>query len=195
MTTQVNDSSPVLQTARLKLEMPPPSAASSVVAYLKRNKARFAGASPSVKGTETEPTVEEIARALEMAVTEHKQGSSMRLYMFARFGDPQAPIGDISLSQIMRGPFQACFLGYRIDALYEGHGYVSEALGAVVKYAFEILNLHRIMANYAPTNVRSGRLLRRAGFVVEGYARDYLHLNGNWQDHILTSITNPRWTE
>jgi ribosomal-protein-alanine N-acetyltransferase len=173
--------------------MPPPSAASSVVAYLKRNKARFADASPSAKGIEA--TVEDIALALEMAVTEHKQGSGMRLYMFARFGDPQAPIGDISLSQIMRGPFQACFLGYRIDASYEGHGYVSEALGAVVKYAFEVLNLHRIMANYAPTNVRSGRLLRRAGFVVEGYARDYLYLNGSWQDHILTSMLNPRWTE
>jgi ribosomal-protein-alanine N-acetyltransferase len=38
--------------------------------------------------------------------------------------------------------------------------------------------------------VRSGRLLRALGFVVEGYARDYLQINGRWEDHILTSLTN-----
>jgi ribosomal-protein-alanine N-acetyltransferase len=28
---------------------------------------------------------------------------------------------------------------------------------------------------------------------VEGYARDYLYINGCWEDHILTSRTNPDW--
>jgi [ribosomal protein S5]-alanine N-acetyltransferase len=66
-----------------------------------------------------------------------------------------------------------------------------EALTVVIAYAFNDMGLHRIMANYIPTNERSGRLLRRLGFVVEGYARDYLFLAGNWQDHILTSLINP----
>ena len=47
------------------------------------------------------------------------------------------------------------------------------------------------MANYIPHNERSGRLLRRLGFMVEGYARDYLFINGAWRDHILTALTNP----
>lgn len=47
------------------------------------------------------------------------------------------------------------------------------------------------MANYVPTNERSGRLLRRLGFTVEGYARDYLFIDGAWRDHVLTSLTNP----
>jgi ribosomal-protein-alanine N-acetyltransferase len=42
-----------------------------------------------------------------------------------------------------------------------------------------------------PTNERSGRLLRRLGFVVEGYARDYLFIGGQFRDHVLTSLTHP----
>lgn len=57
----------------------------------------------------------------------------------------------------------------------------------MVDFAFEALGLHRVMANYQPANERSGRFLRRLGFVPEGYARDYLYINGMWRDHILTS--------
>lgn len=53
--------------------------------------------------------------------------------------------------------------------------------------------MHRIMAAYLPYNQRSGKLLKRLGFIVEGYARDYLTIDGQWQDHILTSLTNRNW--
>ena len=49
------------------------------------------------------------------------------------------------------------------------------------------------MAAYLPHNQRSANLLKRLGFVVEGYACDYLMINGQWQDHILTSLTNRNW--
>ena len=68
---------------------------------------------------------------------------------------------------------------------------MSEALGAGIGHIFGPLALHRIMANYLPTNERSGRLLRRLGFVVEGFARDYLYIDGAWRDHILTALTSP----
>ena len=70
---------------------------------------------------------------------------------------------------------------------------MSEALPAAIDYVFANLNLHRIMANYLPDNQRSGNLLKRLGFVVEGYARDYLLINGKWQAYILTSLTNHNW--
>ncbi len=117
----------------------------------------------------------------------------MKLYMFLRAADLEEPIGDIALSEIVRGPFQACYLGYRIGAEYEGRGYVSESVASVVEYAFTALNLHRIMANYIHANERSAAVLRRSGFTVEGMARDYLHLNGAWRDHVLTSRINPNW--
>jgi ribosomal-protein-alanine N-acetyltransferase len=64
-------------------------------------------------------------------------------------------------------------------------------VNAVVGFAFETLRLHRVMANYQPINERSGKLLRRLGFVTEGYARDYLFINGAWRDHVLTALTSP----
>ena len=57
---------------------------------------------------------------------------------------------------------------------------------------FDTVGLHRIQANHLPENVRSARLLRRVGFVPEGYARDYLFIDGAWRDHVLTACTNPR---
>lgn len=48
------------------------------------------------------------------------------------------------------------------------------------------------MANYMPANARSAAVLQRLGFTIEGTARDYLFLAGAWQDHVLTSLTNPR---
>ena len=117
----------------------------------------------------------------------------MKLYLFPRASDVGDPIGDIALSEIVRGAFQACYLGYRIGAGYEGQGYVAESIARVVEYAFNALKLHRIMANYMPSNNRSAAVLRRCGFTVEGLARDYLRINGEWRDHVLTSRINPQW--
>lgn len=61
-----------------------------------------------------------------------------------------------------------------------------EGAGHCIDIMFRF-GLHRIMANYCPENVRSGKLLARLGFEQEGLARDYLYLNGRWRDHILTS--------
>ena len=62
------------------------------------------------------------------------------------------------------------------------------SLLALVIYAFEELQLHRLMANYQPENVRSGRVLERLGFVREGFAQAYLHIDGTWRDHVLTAL-------
>ncbi|RQM45250.1 GNAT family N-acetyltransferase, partial [Aeromonas caviae] len=56
---------------------------------------------------------------------------------------------------------------------------------------FRERGLHRIMASYMPANLRSGALLERLGFEQAGYARDYLMINGRWEDHVLTALINP----
>ncbi|WP_258546831.1 GNAT family N-acetyltransferase [Psychromonas sp. B3M02] len=66
-----------------------------------------------------------------------------------------------------------------------------EMLQESIEYAFITADLHRIMANYMPSNIRSGHLLTRLGFEKEGLAKSYLKIAGSWQDHVLTSKINP----
>ena len=94
------------------------------------------------------------------------------------------------LSQISRGAFHACYMGYRVDKKIEGKGVAYSICKTAIDYAFTELHLHRIMANYMPHNNRSARLLDRLGFVREGIAKNYLKIGGKWQDHVLMSLTN-----
>ncbi len=181
---------PVLQTARLTLRMPEPKDAPLLVDYHVRNRNRLAAISPlreeaffTANGQITE--IENTKKAFE-------SGRGIRLVIF-HTGEEDRLIGTISVMEIVRGAFQAAFLGYSLDGECEGRGVMTEALEAVIKHAFETLHLHRIMANVIPENERSHRLLRRLGFEVEGRAREYLFLDGRWRDHILTAKINPRW--
>ncbi|MBD2570104.1 GNAT family N-acetyltransferase [Anabaena lutea] len=115
---------------------------------------------------------------------------SLELVIFSKNNPSGSVVGQCNFTGIMRGPFQACYLGYNFDYRAVGHGYMFEALTGAIAYVFNELKLHRIMANYIPTNVRSAKLLRRLDFLTDGYSRDYLFIAGRWQDHVLTSLTN-----
>jgi ribosomal-protein-alanine N-acetyltransferase len=96
-----------------------------------------------------------------------------------------------NFTNVIRGIFHACFLGYKLDERSQGQGYMTEALTGAIDYMFAEQRLHRIQANYMPHNQRSAAVLRRLGFTVEGTARKYLFIGGEWRDHVLTSLTNP----
>lgn len=99
-----------------------------------------------------------------------------------------------SLTNIVRGPFMACNMGYAVSKKYQGRGLMNKLCVHVIGYAFSELQLNRIMANYMPCNQRSEALLSRLGFVEEGLAKNYLRINGSWEDHVLTSLVNPHGT-
>lgn len=179
---------PIIETERLLLTIPDVAAASRMLAFVQENLEHFAPWSPpEPAGYYTENFWRDY---LQRARREFEQGLSMRLILFSRDDVEGEVVGDCNFTNFVRGPFQACYLGYKIARSAEGRGLMREALAAATRYAFETLRLHRIMANYVPTNERSGRLLRRLGFTVEGYARDYLLVGGAWRDHVLTSLTN-----
>jgi ribosomal-protein-alanine N-acetyltransferase len=179
---------PVIETKRLRLTLPAPSAAQQMLDYLMENREHFAPWSPP--DPEGYYTLDFWRARLKASREEFAADRSMRLVLFMHNEQDGRVVGDCNFTNFVRGPFQACFLGYKIAARAEGQGLMREALEAAIEYAFDSLRLHRIMANYVPTNERSGRLLRRLGFVVEGYARDYLLVGGEWRDHVLTSLIN-----
>jgi ribosomal-protein-alanine N-acetyltransferase len=97
-------------------------------------------------------------------------------------------LATVTFANLVRGAFQACHLGYGVAASMQGKGLMQEVLRAGIDWAFDELNLHRVMANYLPRNERSARLLALLGFEREGYAKRYLNIAGVWEDHILTAL-------
>jgi ribosomal-protein-alanine N-acetyltransferase len=136
---------------------------------------------------------------LAVALEEFRAGRAARFVLQEAPGDGAPIVGTCNYTNIVRGPFLACHLGYQIARSHEGRGLMTEALRATNAFVFASLRVHRIMANYRPENERSGRLLERLGFVREGLAKDYLFIDGAWRDHVLTALTNadfdPRWVE
>ncbi|MCX5497455.1 GNAT family protein [Kaistia dalseonensis] len=99
-------------------------------------------------------------------------------------------VGGLTLSHIVRGVTQSCSLGYWMGAPYAGQGLMGAAVKAIMPFVFETLRLHRLEAACLPHNAASIRLLEKAGFTREGYARRYLCIEGRWQDHLLFAIVS-----
>src|SRR5579859_7113366 len=100
-----------------------------------------------------------------------------------------AMAGGFNINNIVYGRFQSAAIAYWAFAGTAGRGYMSEALGMVIRYAFGELGLHRLEANIQPGNEASIRLVRRRGFRNEGYSPDYLFIDGAWRDHERWAIT------
>lgn len=189
--TRAHRKLPLLVTERLILRLPDETEAQAMLRYFSENRGHLEPWDPQ---RHQEFYTEEFwHRQQRVSWEDFRAERAVRFVLFPE-SDPQRAIGTVSLSVIQRGPAQSCNLGYGLAASEQGKGLMHEALQAVIAYAFDELHLHRLSANYVPHNTRSGAVLHRLGFVVEGRARDYLLIAGRWQDHILTSLTNPDWT-
>ena len=84
-------------------------------------------------------------------------------------------------------------IGYAIGRAYWGKGYMNETLTAVINYAFDVLEFHRIEADVDPRNAASIRALERLGFQREGYLRERWQVGGEIQDALLYGLLRPDW--
>ncbi|RMD64342.1 MAG: N-acetyltransferase, partial [Alphaproteobacteria bacterium] len=125
-------------------------------------------------------------RRLRVYKTEMRHGTSYTFLIFRRTDD--VLLGGITLSNVRRGVAQSASLGYWIGERFARQGYMTEALAAVLGFAFGELGLHRVEAACLPRNKASRALLLKSGFREEGYAREYLRINGRWQDHVLLAV-------
>ena len=97
----------------------------------------------------------------------------------------QSLIGEININNVQRGVIQSCSIGYWISENKRGLGLMSEAIKLIKDFAYNQLELHRIEAACLPNNQRSLNTLLKNGFEVEGKAKKFLKINGEWQDHII----------
>lgn len=97
-------------------------------------------------------------------------------------------LGGCTLTNVRRGIAQTASLGYWIGAPFARQGYMTHALSALIPFAFDELNLHRIEAACLPDNEASRRLLKKLGFHEEGFARGFLRIDGAWCDHVLFAL-------
>lgn len=107
--------------------------------------------------------------------------------------EDNAIAGSINFSQIFRGNFKNCYLGYYLGEKFARKGYMTEAVEIILSFAFKELKLHRIEANVQPENASSIKVLQRAGFTKEGFSRKYLKVGGRWRDHERWAIIAEDW--
>lgn len=110
----------------------------------------------------------------------------IRFWLFLK-NETRKLIGSVCFSNILRGAFQKCMVGYKLDQSYCHQGYMTEALSFLVPMVAQELKLHRIEAYVQPDNDSSIHLLSRLKFKEEGYLASYAEINGNWTDHLLFS--------
>jgi ribosomal-protein-alanine N-acetyltransferase len=183
----VKDSIPELITDNLIITVLSSEDYSLLATYENNNRVYLSHWEPI--RTENYFTDESVKKRVELNFKSFKSGSSISLVGLDK--TRSRIICTCSFSNIVHGAFQACNLGYSVNAQDEGQGLMFEMLQESIDYVFSKVELHRIMANYIPSNVRSEKLLTRLGFEKEGMAKSYLKIAGLWQDHVLTSKINP----
>lgn len=176
-----------LSSPRLELRVLKPAQADLVLDYYQLNKLFLKKWSAEREASFY--TITEQQNQLAADLTSIRRGQLYRVWIFKK-ADPAKVIGSISFSNIVRGCFHSCFLGYQLSQSEVKQGYMTEALKTAINYAFSDLRLHRIEANIMPENKASLRVVEKLGFYCEGLAKNYLKINGSWQDHLHLVLLN-----
>ena len=103
----------------------------------------------------------------------------------------QKLIGQITLGGIIFGAMRGAHIGYWIDQRFASRGYTTRSVKLLTKFGFEALKLHRIEINLRPENEASKKVAVKAGFALEGSRNNYLHIAGDWRNHITFVKENP----
>lgn len=175
-----------LETERLVLKQATPKFAELTLNFYQKNRDHLAGWSPDFP--EDFLTLKGQFRRLRSVRQMIKEARQLELWIFRKKQKPA--LGKINFFNIRRGALQACVLGYQMDEAHTNNGYITEALREGIRYMFEVQKLHRIEANIMPRNKRSLRVVEKLGFQPEGLRKQYLKVNGVWEDHIPMTLIN-----
>jgi ribosomal-protein-alanine N-acetyltransferase len=145
---------------------------------------------PFIPGSDVESLQKELPSFFRLVRTLNRESRDGRSISFAIWHENNL-IGQISMGGIILGAMRGAHIGYWIDRAYAGRGYTTEAVNLLTEYGFSVLALHRIEINLRPENAASRRVAEKAGYVLEGERPRYLHIDGDWRDHLSFVKENP----
>lgn len=96
--------------------------------------------------------------------------------------------GQLTVSGIVGGSASWGQIGYWVDQRLAGRGIIPTAVALAVDYCFGRMGLHRVEIAIRPENVRSLRVVEKLGFRPEGLRPRYLHIDGDWRDHLVFAL-------
>lgn len=133
--------------------------------------------SPAYEGLSNRPSFYQMVRMLNH---EARAGRSYSFFIWngANF------VGQITMGGVMYGALRGAHIGYWVDRNYANRGFTTQAVKLVTSFGFSQLGLHRIEINVRPENAASCRVAEKAGYVMEGQRKAFLHIDGAWRDHI-----------
>ncbi|MCK6261816.1 ribosomal protein S5-alanine N-acetyltransferase [Vibrio sp. ZSDE26] len=178
----VADTDFVLRTAEI-------DDAQRITDYFKRNRSHLKAWEPRRE----EAFFTQSGWATKLVKLHELHALGLGYYLIILNSDELKVLGTVSFSNLSRFPCYTCTVGYSLDENSQGKGIMSRALKHAVNYMFTYQSMHRVNAAYMPNNERSAAVLKQNGFEKEGFAKQFLLIDGQWQDHILTSCINQNW--
>ena len=141
------------------------------------------------------PDTAENRRAFEARCeARDRERASGTSYGFGIFFDDRF-VGECNVNSVQRGAMQSGYVGYWVDEIYAGRGFMPEAVVAVLRFGFEQAGLHRLQVSIIPRNLASRRVAEKLELRDEGVAERYLEINGQWEDHVRYAITAEEWQQ
>ncbi len=185
------DPTPVLTSRRITLRAPRASDYAAWYSLRKRSQAFLRPFEP--RWTEADLAQGYFNARVRRGREEALAGTDFTFFIFLSAPNGLVLAGGLTLSNIRRRAAQFVTLGYWMGQPFAGQGVMTEAVGMVLPFVFETLSLHRIHAAFLPANQASRRVLEKNGFREEGYAENYLQIDGRWADHVLFGLTKERY--
>jgi len=133
--------------------------------------------SPAYEDHDTRPSFYQMVRML------NREARAGRSYSFFIWSENNL-VGQITMGGVMYGALRGAHIGYWVDRNYANRGFTTQAVKLVTAFGFSQLGLHRMEINVRPENAASCRVAEKAGFVIEGQRKAFLHIDGAWRDHI-----------
>jgi ribosomal-protein-alanine N-acetyltransferase len=132
----------------------------------------------------------ELPSFYQMVRSHNREGRALRSLSLAVWYQGSL-VGQITMGGIVMGALRGAHIGYWVDKRFANLGITTKVVQMMTEYGFRELALHRIEINLRPENGASRRVAEKAGYQFEGERPRFLHIDGQWRDHLSYVRENP----